>query len=273
MKYKDKHSLNDYGLKAQAMEIPVLPLLRKKELPIPGKHGVYDFSDNTYEKKIIPVLFIYAGSSLNDLRLKFRDVAAWLSSQTYQRLIFDDEPDKYYLAKCYDAVGLEQIYKVGKGIVKFECQPFAYEKLTSTEPITWESNLSWNSGVTWNNHEQYTVEVTGDTTVEVLNRGTQEINIESPVGSKFDIEITGSFSTISFLMNGKTINYTEAISSETVTIDNVNAKVLKGTTNKLSVCTGDLANFLTLLPGVNTVSITGTGLNCSVKFDFRPQYL
>lgn len=271
--YNGKHSYNDFKVIAKSVDRPILPALNKKELAIPGRHGTYDFGENNYSNRLISVLLQYRGESMSAMRLMSRSIAAWLSSLTYERLIFDDEPDKYYLAKLYDTVGLESFVRVGVATVQFECQPFALYQVSSGENLTWDGNLTWGMSLAWGNAESHTIDVVENTSIDIDYVGTQKVGLGSPDGSKFDIIITGSFTTLSITLNGKTINYTDAVSGQTVTINNVDATVKLGSTNALANCTGDLTEFLKLVPGTNTASITGTGLYCSVLFDFRAQYL
>ena len=50
-------------------------------------------------------------------------MAAWLSGAG--KLIFDDEPDKYYEAKVYEAIAIEHMLRKITVQVVFECKPFA----------------------------------------------------------------------------------------------------------------------------------------------------
>jgi len=267
--YGNKHS-SDFSIIAKSVNRPILPALRKRELIVPGRHGTYDFGNNTYDNRSISVLLQYVGKSFNDLRIRARDIAAWLSSLAYAALTFDDETDKYYLAKCYDALELETLFRSGAATVQFECQPFALYQESSGEDLTWGTALPWGSEYTWDNLAQHTVAVTGDMDFDIDYFSTQELGLGSPAGSKFNIVITGSFTNITITLNGKTLTYTGPVTSQTIVINNVDATVKISTTNELSKCTGD---FLSLKPGINTVNIIGTGLNCSVLFDFIPQYL
>ena len=133
LKYNNKNSYDDYGFIVKSVDRPILPTLRKREIVIPGRHGTWDFEGNTYENRIISVEFKYRGTTFNDLRLQARDIAQWLSQTIYKELIFSDEPDKYYLAKIYDSIGLQNILRAGQGSIRFECKPFAYKL---TEDIT-----------------------------------------------------------------------------------------------------------------------------------------
>ena len=271
--YNGTHSYDVYGIYIKSSNRPILPALRKREMMISGKHGTYDFGGNTYDNRIVSVDIAYIGDTLNEFRLHARDIAAWLSQTSYKELIFDDEPDKYYLAKIYNDIGLETLYTLGEATVQFECQPFALYQVTSGEDVILDSDLPLDSDILLDPVDAFTVAVTGNTTFAIDYWGTQEVGLGSPDGSKFDIVITGSFTTLSITLNGKVINYTTAVASQVITIDNVNATVKNGTVNKLSDCTGNLDTFLKLISGMNIATITGAGLNCSVLFDFRNQYL
>ena len=270
--YGDKHS-NDFGIVAKSVSRPILPSLRKRELIIPSRHGTYDFGNNAYENRSISVLLQYIGNSFNELRIRARNIAAWLGNMTYATLTFDDEPDKYYLAKIYNALDLETLFRLGKATVQFECQPFALYQESSGVDLTWDTALPWGSEYTWNNVWHHAIAVTEDADFDIDYFGTQEVGLGSPAGSKFDIAVYGSFTDITISLNGKSITHTGPVLSQAVIIDNVNATVKNGSINELSKCIGNTDTFLSLIPGLNTVSITGTGLNCSVLFDFIPQYI
>ncbi len=271
--YKGKHSFKDFDIIAKSINRPMIPTLTKKQLRIPGKHGSYDFDENEYENRFISVLFQFVGTDENNMRLQARDIAAWLSGTTYEPLTFNDEPDKYYLARIYDAVELGTFAKLGVCTIEFECLPFALYQVSSGEEVIIDNDLLLDSDITLNPTDPYTMVVTSNTSANINYIGTQDVGLGSPDGSKFDIVITGSFSTLSITINGRTINYNTAVSEKTVIINNVDATIKANGNNALFNCTGDLIRFLKLVPGNNTVSITGTGLNCTVLFDFRPQYL
>lgn len=100
----------------------LLPSIRQIEETIPGKHGVYDYSMGDLEDRIIEVDCAIIG----DLRNKARQIAAWLYSTQREKLFFDDEPDKYYLAKISNRIDLEQAISLGRFTLQFKCDPFAY---------------------------------------------------------------------------------------------------------------------------------------------------
>jgi predicted phage tail component-like protein len=274
--YNGSHSYDDFSIVANSVNRPILPAMRKRELVIPGKHGSYDFGGNTYENRIISVLLQYIGTSINALRLQMRDVAAWLSQTDYKELIFDDEPDKFHFAKVYSALDIETFYRSGKGTVQFECQPFAQYVVTTAEDIYLDDGAPLDLDVILDSGDDFKFALaTEDSSDEVtiVNNGNADLGLGAQEGAQFDIVVTGTFSAFSITMNGKTLTYTENCTGQTITIDNVNATVKNGSTNKLDKLTGDTADFLKLLPGNNTVTIAKTGGAVDFTFDFSPQYL
>lgn len=273
LKFRGKQSLKDFDMVAKSVSRPILPELKKREIAVSGMHGTLDFGGNTYQNRIISVMLHFVGKSENQLRLNARNIAAWLSSSTYEKLTFDDEPDKYYLARVYGALDLNQLVTMGIITVQFECLPFALYQVSTGEDVLLDSDLPLDSDILLNPVDAFTVYVTGNTNFNIGYWGTQELGLGSPEGSKFDIVITGSFTTLSITLNGRTLTYTAPINNKTIVINNVEATVKDGAINVLNNVTGDTGLFLNLENGINTATITGTGLNCSVLFDFIPQYL
>lgn len=119
---------------------PVLPELSESLLDVSGKHGSYDYNNNTYRDRLITVDFFVSRNNFKDFRLDIRKVAAWLRRKGEIR--FSDEPDKYYFGRCYQSPDLEQITTpVGLFSAVFVCEPFAYgqtisQNQTGAIPVT-----------------------------------------------------------------------------------------------------------------------------------------
>ena len=126
--FKGKHS-SEFNIGFKSVDRTVIPERRKKEFTILGKSGTLELESTEYEKRYIKgtigVMYI---SKFEDLRIKIRDLAGWLSGSGL--LIFDDEPDKAYEASVYSAVGIEQLMLQPRGTldIEFECQSFAVSK-------------------------------------------------------------------------------------------------------------------------------------------------
>lgn len=144
---------------------PLLPPMKSRQMEIPGMHGVHDFGSNTYGNRKIPVHISYIGTDYNELKMRSREIAVWLTSTKYEPLVFEDEIDKYYLARIYDETLLNVFFCIGEADIIFECKPFAYKV---TEDIT--------STIITTNGQKFNVSMTGTIeTPEVIvltNQGT-----------------------------------------------------------------------------------------------------
>lgn len=262
-----------YGIICKSVSRPLLPAIRPRTAIINGRSGVYDFGGGYYETRQITMHIFYAQSNLYGLRSKAREIAAWLTSSTWARLIIGDESDKYYAARVVNGVDFKSLLATGEADITFECQPFAYMVIDTSGDYTWEdADFSWLTEIPWLMDTGYVFTATGAKEFTFINPGTCNIGNDSPQGSKFDIVVNGSWTTLELTLNGKTIEYT-ASGSGTLTIDNVDMTVVLGGTNKLSEMDGDIDSFLRVIPGENTIEIDGTGIDVTVTIDFTPMWL
>ena len=74
-------------------------------------------------------------------------------------------------------------------------------------------------------------------------------------------------------MNDHTLSFTEAGEAATLVIDNVEMEATKDGTNKFDKLDGDIDTFLSVIPGDNTLSLTGTGLGISVTIQFISMWM
>lgn len=130
--FNGKHS-SDFGLAVKSLDRSLLPSLRKSEITVSGRHGTYDFEQNTYENRIISVDCAIKAGSIHELRQKARRIAGWLKDKGELR--FDDEPDKYYIGRVYSRVPFENLFVLGRFTLNFECEPFAYSSTNMIEVI------------------------------------------------------------------------------------------------------------------------------------------
>lgn len=273
IEFKEQTS-STFDLLCDVVYRPILPQMNHRTVDLEFKSGVIDFGKNKNSTRNITIRLGYDSDNELELRTRAREIAAWLNSSKWEKLIIGDEPDKYYLARVYNEIDLESFITIGECYVTFECQPFAYRVFDTGEDLTWEeANFPWVIADTpWLMSMAYTFTATKETSFVFNNPGTKEIDIYSPQGSKSLIKINGSWSTLSLSMNGKTLNYIEAGTGELV-IDNIEMEIELNGINKLDAIEGDIDNFLSVIPGDNTITLSGTGLNITVILDFTPMWL
>lgn len=101
----------------------ILPAKRKYTQEIPGLDGVIDFCIGGHEVRVI-TLPIYFDGNYADLRANREKIIAWLYNDgTAKKLVFGNAPDRYYLAKIYDAIDFENVNDRHIGDLQFECNP------------------------------------------------------------------------------------------------------------------------------------------------------
>jgi predicted phage tail component-like protein len=128
--FNSKHSSN-FDVYVKTINRPLLPELRKREVLVPSKNGVYDFGGNTYENKLIELSCTVIKPKMPDLRQQARLISGWLKDKGILR--FDDEPDKYYIGRVYSSVPLENVVGTGVFTLIFDVEPFAYSDTNTLE--------------------------------------------------------------------------------------------------------------------------------------------
>lgn len=239
---------------------PILPALRPKKLTVGSMDGAWDFGNNKREEITISIDCTIPNPL--DKTALHRLIAKWLSIKSY--LIISDEPDKYYIGRIYDVVSEDVDGPIGTFTLEFICDPFAYDTTSSTDEVLLGDDIPLGSDITLGNSNNYMFNITAPDDVIIENVGTRDI--------RPTIIINGSLDNITVAINGKSLTYSSPISSNILIIDGENYNVEVDMVNKLSEITGDIDDFLTLYPGNNTVTITGSNLNCTVQFEFRPRY-
>jgi len=267
----------------------MLPILRKRELIIPGKHGAYDFSDNTFDKRIIEVELKYVGTSFNELRIRARQIAYWLSGYAgTKNLVFDDEPDKWYVCKIYSDIGLQNLFKLGQTSIQFECKPFAYATLDEyDEDYEYDAGLDYDSGLIYANSRTVYDWYFLAPFMNVRNADSREwcgfpwtfnphmtsLYNHGTIETPFTITIYGEVENPRVVQEGITATFTisaNMTAGSTMIIDSDAMTVTYNGTNYLHKMTGD---FLNLEVGSNGFFFYGTNPHGEVTFDWSHKWL
>lgn len=238
-----------FGLVSKSVKRPLLPSKKVNRVERLGASGVYDFDDGDYSLRKVSMKIAYIESSYTNLRSKARQLAAWLAADNdWHKLIINDEPDKYYLAKITSEINLDSLYESGSADIEFDCQPFAY----SVDELFGYMEF---------------VDYTG---VVLTHPGTRSINYKSPPGSKFKIAVSGSWDDLSISMNYKGFTIPLSSNNGPIEIDNIEMTIVQGGQNIFSSITGDIDTFMTILPGENTLYVSGTNANATVIVEYIP---
>lgn len=130
----------DVGILVAGRTRVIKPENRMVEYVVPAKDGVVSYDSGVYNvfELAVPVVlkeYTYTvtvddgnNQSHEETRVKTvreiaRDVGRFLRGTG--SLIFDDEPDKEYIATAVNSIPVSEIVPFGKAEIVFRCQPFA----------------------------------------------------------------------------------------------------------------------------------------------------
>lgn len=239
LKYKNIHSYTTHGLIMLSKNRTLLPATSDEYADIPGRDGSILFPGSMKDRNL-EVEFSTSTKTLPELRQLARQIAAWLYSTRTAALIFDDEPDLYYMAKVANQLDLEQTVAMGRFSVQFRCEPLAY----SIAADTWEQAATAGATYTINNGGTYEA-----LPVITITAGTQ---------------ITGFVLTV----EDKTLTYTGTLTAgQSLIIDCSKYQATKAGVNAMGDVSGD---FPVLYTGENELTINKA---CSLKIDYRKRWL
>lgn len=251
-------SSSDMGIKARLTSWQVCGGLRNYTASIPGKSGVADFGADFDYREINVSCSIAPKKNFRSLVAVLDDISLWLDpTDGLKQLVFDDVPDRYFMARLYEKVDCERLLvrSAGSFDLKFFCpDPFAYAV----------------------EDEEYTISSTGSHTV----RRTKG-NIDShPVYRIRGVISSAASRYITITANGVELKIVNATltASETLVVDtdmmtawveDANENVLRNGLPYLSEL-----NFPTLAVGNNTVAVaannaTFTSLEIQAKSRWR----
>lgn len=244
---------------------PGLPQTKDRTLAIPGRHGEYDFGADL-APRVFELDCAFNTRNAYLLQQSVRDLALHLLDASGRPrtmdLILDMAPDLAYTVRLTGDLPVDRASGLGRFTLRLTAfDPIAVLRF-EPDSITVDSELSVDSGISIDS-PPYEFGFSGPATVSVENFGDLQV---SPV-----IEVIGSFSSLTLTVEGHTFTYSAAFSGATpLIVDGSSYTARIGAVNVLGNTTG---SFIILPPGISSVQIGGTGLNCTVSFRFRPQFL
>ncbi len=258
--FNGRHS-SEFGLRMRSKDRSVLPSVREDYEYLPRRHGSIHFFQGL-DDRMIEVEFFFIEKSLEAVRSKARKIAAWLFTKKRERLIFDDEPDKYYMAKVANQISLDQVMYAGVFTVIFRCEPFAYvdRTLVVTSPYTLHVEGAYETDVLISGvKERYSVDIGGEYQANVGNGENGGNGGNGGSG--------GSGGDVLIKLNGKTITIRNV---DIFSIDTEKMRVVNGKNESLfDRVEGNLDEFK-LHPGVNELIFSGVS---SLTISYKERWL
>lgn len=231
---------NSVGVIMKSKNRQVLPEVNDSYVQMSGRHGSYLYPGELSDR-IITLECAVAENSLEALREKARQIAAWLYTKERAVLSFDDEPDRYYLGKISGAIDPEQLFILSTFDLAFRCEPLAYGAEV-------EANFVSDS-------------------VTVNNPGTFEA---LPI---FNATFTAIASEWKVTLGTKYVRVVHSFQiGDTLEVNCATGAVLINGARAMDKLDWQNSEFFTLPPGTNTLEITPATV-CTATVRFNPRWL
>lgn len=262
----DNYKLEDFGVKALSVhQNPLTSDFNNKTVNIPGVPGRYDFGTEVDPKPFNITLEVVEKDKLL-LQEKLNNFISFLVDDFGKprpvKVIFNYEPDKFYTIKLNDQVDVDRIYSIGTFDLSFIAyNPYKYSTFYSDE-VSWGSEVITFGSFLPLGHEGTAGEttITSNTTLDLLVSG---------LAIKPLIKINGSGNDVKLSVNGYEINLPN-FTNASWEIDCDNYEVFKDEIDMFSEV--ELRDFI-LLPGNNSLNISGTNMNFDIDVVYRDKYM
>lgn len=245
---------------------PAAPPVRDYTVSIPGRPGAYYFGSDIDPLEFNLPLIIKPQEDRYRLSAAFRKmVAAFIDpygKPKEVKLIYDYEPDKYYLARYSGSMPIDRYFSMGKfELPLIAYDPHAYSVLQSTDEVRWQDMVPWMSDIPIS-YKRTSYTVKNPQTLYADNFG---LKVVRPV-----VEISGSADDLTFTLKGERFSF-GSFTNSSFLIDAERYTVIKDGQNFLFQLQGDLEK-LELMPGANAIQIGGSNLNINIAFKYRAKY-
>ena len=191
-----------------------------------------------------------------------RDLVAFLTDRYGKprtvKMIFEYEPDKYYLVKLSSQFDLDRAAAALQLTIPFvAAKPEAYFIVPSNQ-ISWNSDIPFMNDILWGMGETE-FKITSPQTITLVYSGTKAIR------AGFKLQGTGT--NIKVSANGKTMSFGD-MANTTYQVDGETYSIKKNGKDSLITTT-----FIELFHGENQVSISGSELNLTFSEQLTYQFI
>lgn len=259
----DNIPIKNFGLRVQPDHShPLVGDMREKTMAIPGMPGVWDFGTDLGPKRFDIPLGVIEFDNFEKQR-KLNEFVAFLfdpyGKPRELKLIFDYEPDKFYLVKIAAGFSPQRIMSFAFFVLPLVANKPHKRFMLPSDEIVMESDIPIMSDIMWDTGLSNR-KITRPQTFVIVNNGT--------VAIPFAFWMEGSGDNVSFATNGKTMAF-ETFQNKTFEITGNYTVKVDGVTDLTSIN----GVFLELLPGVNEITVGGSNLNLKISENLTYKYI
>lgn len=233
--------------------------VRDRRVQVAGVDGDVLFSERRGNRTLRAEIVVI-GATGGERHDRVVDVASWLDKSGYKKLIFDDQPDRYWEAALSTEPDPDEWKQAGRAVLEWTAKPYAYATAVSSE------------------------------CVDATSAAAQNLVIADKVDAYPIVEITarggGITGPILFTVNGLTLIYAGSlVQNQTITINSLTYTVDAGANTDIeltgaytpgTVFPADVSGeFPILIEGSNPWSIQwsgGTATHAEVCWAWRRRY-
>ncbi|MED4052933.1 phage tail family protein [Niallia taxi] len=259
------YTFEDFGLIEEFGHVhPSIPEISENTLAIPGRRGLLSFGTNVGAKHFSFPVKVFVSDRYERQRSKNKLVAFLFDEYMQPRefkLVFDYEPDKYYIAKISNQITPEMLFQMDQFDVSLVANDPTKYFLVDADEIRMGSHIPVRSHV---RPARHSFVITNNQTVKLMNDGNLAIR------PRISISGTATSLTVRNTKNNKTFKMTNIIATKPIIIEGNTYMVTEGGVDTFSKLLGD---FIDLIPGENNISITGEGINLDISFKYRTEFM
>lgn len=258
----DGVDLRSIGLGVKKYNIPPLPPTRDNIIELAERDGELDFGSSYGPRTFDLECVLMADDPSIDYHNRVAQVVALFNAKKGDiAFTFSDRPGKKYIGRYSGTMSIEKIIFDGNITIpiKMGSNPFPVS-LHDTAVREYGQGLEYGQGHVYSD---YSVEFSGAGSMVVRNEGTLP---QSPV-----IRIRGAFTNLT--LSDGTTTLTLSGSSAASDVWEINCEKYSVKLNGTNAYGRSNGVFFTLNPGNTTFTVSGSGINLSLAFEFHYKYL
>lgn len=261
------HIEKDLGLHLlEGSNEPILSDTRDNDITIPGRHGSYPMESYMGSKPFFEEILIPDQASLRDVQRIVNKIKPLIldvyGKPKPVKLIWDYEPDKYYIAKFSGYISINRIHKAGIFFLPFTAHDPMAKATVENHEINVDSTIV-------SVDDDYSIDTVWINDVQITTPQTLETYVNG-YAIRPTILITGSADNLTFHSNGKSFSL-KNFKNSTFEIKGENYTILKNGVNGFNE--RNSKDFLELLPGMNKIQVTGSNMDFKLSIILRDQYM